>query len=466
MGTDIKEKLRRGGGQSIMSHKIRVLSTSMVTDDTECHELKKPHAATADDDDDDDGEYDFPEADAVLSNAANNSTTPKAQDAASAAAVAAAGKAETVINSKISFPLNLTRMLESATAMGFDHIIHWSDDGLSFIICDIDSFLSQALPKFFKASENTKIRSFYRKLNRWGFSMSRKNANNPNNIWHHPNFNRSSAVKALNQAVETGKASDFLNMSSVSRGKKRRGTVGSDNTVQTIDSSNTSNTDHHSDVTLSRPRSRGGGQIRGGMTNISSISSMPSLPSAKPSREHKIKRWKQAHSFVLTQGGRSTSNTNNNVRPAMLSSQTYRQGYPNNSNDTFAPIGEGTSNATFDLSLLSSNYAAQNNPLMGMMSSSSNFGPSSNIFNLSAQEMMSARSSNNGLGRVPTPISSNTSMSYRLSSTERRQLLKQEMTPQEENELTDFLGIFAETLPPPGEDGEEGGEPDPLPDNM
>lgn len=70
-----------------------------------------------------------------------------------------------------------------------------------------------------RSSENTKIRSFYRKLNRWGFSMSRKNANNPNNIWHHPEFNRTIAVRALNEALATGKAKDFLCMTA--RGRKR-----------------------------------------------------------------------------------------------------------------------------------------------------------------------------------------------------------------------------------------------------
>lgn len=57
---------------------------------------------------------------------------------------------ETIFNSKISFPLNLTYMLESVEAMGKSHIIHWMANMKSFVIYDIDLFLSEVLPVFFK----------------------------------------------------------------------------------------------------------------------------------------------------------------------------------------------------------------------------------------------------------------------------------------------------------------------------
>lgn len=200
----------------------KVAPMSMEVDD---HRVKKPPQAKAQTPAD--GDCSREDASAVTSNnhidtvsCDDNSTAPVAQDQGGAGK----DKHDTIFNSKISFPLNLTRMLEAAKDMGKEHIIHWSDDEKSFVIADIDLFLSEVLPKYFKSSENTKIRSFYRKLNRWGFSMSRKRANNPNNVWSHPEFHRGTAVKALSEALESGKAIDFLNMTSISRGRKRRPT--------------------------------------------------------------------------------------------------------------------------------------------------------------------------------------------------------------------------------------------------
>ena len=53
-------------------------------------------------------------------------------------------------NGRFSFPLNLTRMLESVESMGLAHIVHWREDEKSFIFCDEELFLSEVLPKFFK----------------------------------------------------------------------------------------------------------------------------------------------------------------------------------------------------------------------------------------------------------------------------------------------------------------------------
>eukprot|EP00579_Thalassiosira_antarctica_P024712 CAMPEP_0202015686 /NCGR_PEP_ID=MMETSP0905-20130828/32613_1 /ASSEMBLY_ACC=CAM_ASM_000554 /TAXON_ID=420261 /ORGANISM="Thalassiosira antarctica, Strain CCMP982" /LENGTH=78 /DNA_ID=CAMNT_0048575899 /DNA_START=36 /DNA_END=268 /DNA_ORIENTATION=+ len=73
-----------------------------------------------------------------------------------------------IFHSKIPFPLSLTRMLESVESEGLSHIVHWTEDEKGFVICDVDLFLSTVLPKYFGSSAETKMRSFYRKLNRWG----------------------------------------------------------------------------------------------------------------------------------------------------------------------------------------------------------------------------------------------------------------------------------------------------------
>lgn len=178
-----------------------------------------------------------------------------------------------VFHGKGSFPLNLTLMLESVESMNLSHIVSWLPNGQSFVIHDPDQFLAEVLPKFIKSSKNTKIRSFYRKLNRWGFSILRGNhhhhqlavsglgglvAGSPTKgVWNHPDFYRSRAVEALKIALETGDTACFLTVThgsaqgasptvgtggTTSEGatkKKRRGSM----SPSLTDSSNTISTD-------------------------------------------------------------------------------------------------------------------------------------------------------------------------------------------------------------------------------
>ena len=55
-----------------------------------------------------------------------------------------------IFGDKTSFPLNLTCVLESVEAMGLAHIICWTKDEKKFVIHDVDAFLNDVLPKFFK----------------------------------------------------------------------------------------------------------------------------------------------------------------------------------------------------------------------------------------------------------------------------------------------------------------------------
>ena len=83
---------------------------------------------------------------------------------------------------------------------------------------------------YYRSSPNTKIRSFYRKLNRWGFSILR-GSNQPEpitaanlmqgrvstdgrtkGVWHHPDFYRSRAVGCLKMAMETGDTTCMLDV--------------------------------------------------------------------------------------------------------------------------------------------------------------------------------------------------------------------------------------------------------------
>ncbi|KAL7535852.1 hypothetical protein ACHAXR_007799 [Thalassiosira sp. AJA248-18] len=124
-----------------------------------------------------------------------------------------------IFHGKGSFPLNLTLMLESVERLNLSHVVSWLPSGKSFVIHDPDQFLTLVLPKFFKSSKNTKIRSFYRKLNRWGFSilrnhhLAKQGVGTMKGVWNHPDFFRTRAVECLKVALETGDTGCFLNVS-------------------------------------------------------------------------------------------------------------------------------------------------------------------------------------------------------------------------------------------------------------
>jgi hypothetical protein len=72
---------------------------------------------------------------------------------------------------KEQFPTKLHTMLEFADArcqcLGYSsNVVAWLPHGYAFRIFDEDRFMEEVVPMFFK---QTKIRSFYRQLNLWGF---------------------------------------------------------------------------------------------------------------------------------------------------------------------------------------------------------------------------------------------------------------------------------------------------------
>ncbi|KAL7461869.1 hypothetical protein ACHAXS_002275 [Conticribra weissflogii] len=112
---------------------------------------------------------------------------------------------------KSSFPMNLCLMLESVEKHNLSHIISWLPCGSGFLIHDPDAFLAKVLPRYFKSSQHTKIRSFYRKLNRWGFTIAR--AGPSKGAWVQKAFNRQKASECLESAFETGKTNMFDSLS-------------------------------------------------------------------------------------------------------------------------------------------------------------------------------------------------------------------------------------------------------------
>jgi hypothetical protein len=71
----------------------------------------------------------------------------------------------------IPFPEKLHDMLTKAKPQRFDHIVSWQPHGRSFIVHQPELFVQQVMPRFFKQS---KLRSFQRQLNLYGFSRLTK----------------------------------------------------------------------------------------------------------------------------------------------------------------------------------------------------------------------------------------------------------------------------------------------------
>lgn len=71
----------------------------------------------------------------------------------------------------LTFPQVLHQILSMTE---YQAIVHWLDDGRSFIIEDKRRFALEILPKYF---ESSLFHSFTRKLNRWGFNRANSRSN-------------------------------------------------------------------------------------------------------------------------------------------------------------------------------------------------------------------------------------------------------------------------------------------------
>lgn len=84
--------------------------------------------------------------------------------------------AKTILSPKkkkemLTFPQVLHKILSITE---YQAIVHWLDDGRSFIIEDKRRFALEILPKYF---ESSLFHSFTRKLNRWGFKRANSRSN-------------------------------------------------------------------------------------------------------------------------------------------------------------------------------------------------------------------------------------------------------------------------------------------------
>ncbi len=71
----------------------------------------------------------------------------------------------------VLFPVRLHVMLSMAKSESFDHIFSWQPHGRCFKVHDAAKFVNDVMPRWFK---QTKLRSFHRQLNLYGFSRLTK----------------------------------------------------------------------------------------------------------------------------------------------------------------------------------------------------------------------------------------------------------------------------------------------------
>jgi hypothetical protein len=81
----------------------------------------------------------------------------------------------------IPFPLVLHNMLERIEEEGLSHIVSWSPHGRSFAVHDSQAFISKVMPLFFRQS---KISSFQRQLNLYGFARLTRNGPDKGAYYH------------------------------------------------------------------------------------------------------------------------------------------------------------------------------------------------------------------------------------------------------------------------------------------
>ena len=81
----------------------------------------------------------------------------------------------------IPFPLVLHNMLEGIEDEGLSHIVSWSPHGRSFSVHDSQAFINKVMPLFFRQS---KISSFQRQLNLYGFTRLTRNGPDKGAYYH------------------------------------------------------------------------------------------------------------------------------------------------------------------------------------------------------------------------------------------------------------------------------------------
>ena len=234
--------------------------------------------------------------------------------------------------------------------------------------------------------------------------MARKKADEQDNLWSHPDFSRDIAVKALKKSLELGRAVKFLPLTGYAQGQNRR--EASANSQDSL-------------FSLSRSR----------------YDTSTSLPAVLPSR------MREEQTSSSSDKMRKISNSFTSIETHYREQQQRRMQLSSGAQSAFRTINQGSTNSAFEVSPHTTGM------LFSSFSSSS--GPSASMFAGSVQNttMLSPPQLQNANVQRGSMISTSSNGDDQSSALQRRQLLESELTPEEDKELSDFLGWFARTLP-------------------
>lgn len=103
-------------------------------------------------------------------------------------------------NAKLPFVWKVFEMLEGVETSGDEHIISWVENGRAFKVHNLDAFLEKVIPKYFN---QTKLKSFQRQLNFYGFTKINSGPNH--GAYFHPNFLKSDKTSCLSIRPKSSK---------------------------------------------------------------------------------------------------------------------------------------------------------------------------------------------------------------------------------------------------------------------
>lgn len=109
----------------------------------------------------------------------------------------------------MSFPMKLHAILDQVEADGLAHVISWQPHGRCFVIHQAKEFTDHVMPKYFR---QTKLTSFQRQLNLYGFS--RLTTGTDNGGYYHELFLRAKLFLAMRMTRTKVKGTKFKAASS------------------------------------------------------------------------------------------------------------------------------------------------------------------------------------------------------------------------------------------------------------
>eukprot|EP01082_Thalassiosira_pseudonana_P002522 g1824.t1 g1824 contig11:137783-138488(+) len=102
-------------------------------------------------------------------------------------------------NKQQSFPLKLYNVLQSTCELDSSHVISWLDHGRAFRVHDEEKFMEMVAE--IGIFRSTKLRSFTRQLNLWGFRRIQSATTQNSSTWYHKLFLRGDPFDTIQHMI-------------------------------------------------------------------------------------------------------------------------------------------------------------------------------------------------------------------------------------------------------------------------